>query len=253
MDLEEARSILIILLFLTSVIAFVTELSLLNFIFLALLVSLLLISLRINKIKEDEKLKSPSPTGKVTHLNSSGASKTITAIKIILVLISFVVVLLIIYRDLNPSQSNRYTNNVHHFSLIYPNNWEKAEGYKGTLVTFAMLGNDRIPLATCIVKAYWVPPNQRDLRIFSEVLKNETTKQFLNYTLMSEEYKMVNGEEAYDYSMKWISGRDLLVSQNRIFIKNENAYMVGCSSNQTVFNKYKSDFGTIIESFKFIE
>jgi hypothetical protein len=246
MDLKEIRSILIILTFLAMVTTLIVNSTILWFIVILLFVSLLFIGLRINKIKEDEKLKKPSSKDKAKQLNTGDDKKTITAIKIILIAITCVVLLFAIYTVvLSPPQSKEYANNIYHFSIVYPHNWQVMEGYAGVVVAVALVGQNNIPSATCIVMIKAVPPNQRDIHLYTEALKGV-------YNITSENYSTINGEEAYDYSMTQASESGLLISQNRIFLKNGNAYLVGCASKQEVFNNYKSDFDSIISSFKFI-
>jgi len=245
MDLEEIRSILVILAFLVLFTTLIFSSPILWFIWVVLLICLLFLTLRINKIKEDEKLN-PSTKGKAAQLNKE--DKAVNAVKIILIAITFVVFLFAIYRFLSPA-SNEYTNSDYHFSLVYPNNWRVLEGYMGTVVTVALPGQNDLPVALCIVMTKTVSPSQSDIRLYGKTLEEYAKLQ--GYNLTSDNYTTVNGEEVYDYSMTQASDSGLTVSQNRVLIRNGNSYLIGCSSDQADFNNYKPDFDSVINSFRF--
>lgn len=145
-------------------------------------------------------------------------------------------------------ESNNYENKDYGFAFNYPINWEKTNAL-GSIVSFQEPDSNNIWLPTGIQ----VLQQPKYVDISLKELAHSVDKSFTkekDYQLISEGSFNLNGAEAYQQVFDIpLLGINVRYSYT-YYYRNNAVFLIVLKSEKTKYNNHKSEFDSILNSFK---
>jgi hypothetical protein len=150
-------------------------------------------------------------------------------------------------QNLNKGASN--------FEITALEGWEKKNstlnGLLSTILFAPKKNNEAFRINVNVVTEKVAP--DIDLQEYASNSKTELSKTFVNFEKIADNETSLNGLNAHHliFTHK-LQNFDFKMEQYYI-LNNNIAYVITCSATQQTFNKYKTDFDKIVNSFQLID
>lgn len=149
-------------------------------------------------------------------------------------------------------EPDRYYNNENAFSIVFPKEWNKDEGYKGTIIRAVSpikSFNDIIPASVSVI----IDPLKQDMTIEKYIeLGFVLLKKGLSNIKEYESGKLlIHDKKALWFIYSYDIGKIQVKALVYTILKDKKAYVITCLSEKNRFEEYKNEFNKIAQSFKF--